>query len=160
MVRNDRTGEVVEFVVESDELLRMEVTWTKPGLRAARHAHPGMEERWEVLDGRAAFEVDGVTVEAGPGSWVVAPPGRPHVAWNPTDEPVRLVIEMRPARRWAAFVRRLFSGEDPVALLDEFPDEIVLAPRDGPSVRVEDLARSADTFEDVADPDVMDNAWD
>lgn len=130
MVENERTGEVVEFLVETPELLRMEVTWTKPGARALRHAHPGMEERWDVLEGRAAFEVDGVTVEAGAGSWVVAPPGRPHLAWNPTSEPVRLRIEMRPALRWADFVRRLFSGEDPVGLMREYDREIVLAPAD------------------------------
>lgn len=130
MVEHIRSGEVVEFLVETPELLRMDVTWTKPGVRAIRHAHPGMEERWEVVEGRAAFEVDGVTVEAGPGSWVIAPRGRPHLAWNPTDQPVRLRIEMRPALRWAEFVRRLFSGEDPVGLLDEYRDEIVLAPID------------------------------
>lgn len=129
-VVNERTGEVVEFVVESEELLRMEVTWSRPGVRAMRHAHPGMEERWEVLEGRAAIEVDGVLVEVGPGSWVVAPPGRPHLAWNPTDAPVRLRIEMRPALRWAEFVRRLFGGDDPAALLAEYRDEIVLAPLD------------------------------
>jgi mannose-6-phosphate isomerase-like protein (cupin superfamily) len=128
MVVNERTGEVVEFLVETDELLRMDVIWSRPGVRAVRHAHPGMEERWEVLEGRAAFEVDGVTVEAEPGSWVVAPPGRPHLAWNPTERPVRLRIEMRPALRWAEFVRQLFDGEDAVRLLDEFSDEIVLAP--------------------------------
>jgi quercetin dioxygenase-like cupin family protein len=129
VIENERTGERVEFLVESDDLLRMEVTWSKPGHRSIRHAHPGMEERWKVLEGRAAFEVDGVLVEAGRGSWVVAPAGRPHLAWNPTDEPVRLVIEMRPALRWAEFVRRYFSGEDDVVrLLEEFDHEIVLAP--------------------------------
>jgi mannose-6-phosphate isomerase-like protein (cupin superfamily) len=128
MVVNERTGEIVEFVVETDELLRMHVTWTRPGARALRHAHPNMEERWEVLEGRAAFEVDGVMVEAESGASVVAPPGRPHLAWNPTDEPVRLQIEMRPALRWAEFVRRLFAGDDPANLLDEFRNEIVLVP--------------------------------
>lgn len=81
------------------------------------------------VSGNTAFEVDGVTVEAEPGSSVVAPPGRPHLAWNPTNRPVRLRIEMRPALRWAEFVRRLFDGEDAVGLLDEFRDEIVLAPK-------------------------------
>ncbi len=129
MVENERSGEIVEFVSETDELLQMDVTWSRPGIRAVRHLHPRMEERWQILEGRAAFEVDGVTVEAGPGSWVVAPPGRPHLAWNPTDEPVRLRIEMRPALRWAEFVRRFFSGkEDPVRLLEEFSEEVVLAP--------------------------------
>lgn len=129
MVTNERTGETVEFVVETDDLLQMLVTWTRPGMRALRHAHPGMEERWEVLDGRAAFEIDGVTAELGPGSVIAAAPGRPHLAWNPTDGPVRLRIEMRPALRWAEFVRRFFAAaEDPLALLDEFAAEIVLAP--------------------------------
>ena len=128
MIENERTGERVEFVQETSELLCMNVTWTTAGARAVRHAHPGMEERWEILEGRAAFEVDRVTVEAGPGSWVVAPKGRPHLAWNPTEEPVRLRIEMRPALRWSAFVRRLFSGEDPAQLLEEYRQEIVLAP--------------------------------
>jgi len=122
---------MLEFIVERPDLLRMEVTWSKPGFRAVRHAHPGMEERWEVLAGRAAFEVDGVTVEAEPGSWVVAPPGRPHLAWNPTAQPVHIRIEMRPALRWAEFVRRLFAGEDPIALLEEYTEEIVLAPATG-----------------------------
>jgi mannose-6-phosphate isomerase-like protein (cupin superfamily) len=128
VIVNERTGEQVQIVLETPELLRMEVTWTKAGARAMRHAHPGMEERWEVLEGRGAFEVDGVSVECGPGSCVIAPKGRPHIAWNPTDEPVRLRIEMRPALRWAEFVRRLFGGDDPVQLLEEYADEIVLAP--------------------------------
>ena len=128
MIENERTGEQIEFLVETAELLAMRVTWTRPGHRALRHRHPNMEERWEVLEGRAAFEVDGVLVEAGPGSSVVAPPGRPHLAWNATEDPVVLRIEMRPALRWAEFVRRLFAGDDPGQLLTEFADEIVLAP--------------------------------
>jgi mannose-6-phosphate isomerase-like protein (cupin superfamily) len=128
VVVNERTGEQVEFVVETPELLQMDVTWTRPGHRAPRHVHPGMEERWTVVDGRAAFEIDGVIVDAREGTTVVAPAGRAHVAWNPTDGPVRLRIEMRPALRWAEFTRRFFAGDDPVALLEEFSDEVVLAP--------------------------------
>jgi mannose-6-phosphate isomerase-like protein (cupin superfamily) len=106
----------------------MENVWTRPGDRSARHAHPGMEERWEVLAGRAAFAIgDAEPVELGPGESIVAPPGVPHVAWNPTGGEVRLRIEMRPALRWRAFVERLFAGDDPVALLREFPDEIAPA---------------------------------
>jgi hypothetical protein len=82
-----------------------------------------------LFEGRAAFEIDGVLIEAGPGSGVVAPAGRPHLAWNPTDEPISLVIELRPALRWAEFVRRYFSCEDDmIRLLEEFDREIVLAP--------------------------------
>jgi quercetin dioxygenase-like cupin family protein len=131
VVENETTGERVDFVLESDDLLRMEVTWSKPGHRSVRHAHPAMEERWKVLEGRAAFEIDGVLAETGPGSLIIAPAGRPHLAWNPTDEPVRLLIEMRPALRWAEFVRRYFSGgDDVISLLEEFDREIVLVPID------------------------------
>ena len=128
MIENPRTGEQIEFVIETPELLCMDVTWTRPGARALRHAHPRIEEKWTVLEGRAAFEVDGVTVDAVAGSWVIAPPGRPHLAWNPTEGRVRLRIEMRPALRWAEFVRKLFAGDDPVELLTEYRQEIVLAP--------------------------------
>jgi mannose-6-phosphate isomerase-like protein (cupin superfamily) len=52
----------------------MMVTWTKPGHRALRRRHPAVEERWEILRGRAAFEIDGVLIAADPGSSVVAGP--------------------------------------------------------------------------------------
>ena len=100
MIENPRSGEQVEFIAESPDVLTMVTTWTRPGHRAAEHVHPRMEERFEVLDGRAAFRIDGVEIEASPGTVVVAPPGRRHLAWNPTDAPVRLRIEMRPALRW------------------------------------------------------------
>ena len=54
------------------------------------------------------------------------PPGRRHLAWNPTDDAVRLRIEMRPPLRWWEFTSRLFAGDDPVALLEKYADEVVL----------------------------------
>jgi len=128
VIENPRTGEQVERVAETPDVLTMTTTWTRPGHRAMEHLHPIMEERFEVLEGRAAFRIDGVEIEAAAGSVVVAPPGRRHVAWNPTDEPVRLRIEMRPALRWWTFTTRFFAGDDPIALLDEFRDEVVLPP--------------------------------
>lgn len=126
-VENPSTGERVTFVSETDEVLVMDVAWTRPGHRAVEHLHPGMEERFEVVAGRAAFRVDGsggTTVEGGPGTVVTVPPGTLHLAWNPTATEVRLRIEMRPALRWRAFTTRLFAGEDPLALLAEFGAEV------------------------------------
>lgn len=125
-IENPRTGERIRFVSETPDLLTMEATWPRPGHRAAEHVHPRMEERWEVVEGRAAFLIDGVPCEAGPGEAVVAPPGVRHLAWNPTDEPVRLRIEMRPSLRWSQFTTRLFAGDDPMALLAEYADEVRL----------------------------------
>jgi quercetin dioxygenase-like cupin family protein len=126
MIESAGTGEQVEFVSESPEVLVMLTTWTRPGHRAAEHLHPAMEERFEVLEGRAAFRIDGVDIEAAAGSVVVAPPGRRHLAWNPTDAPVRLRIEMRPALRWREFTIRFFRGDNPVELLAEYAHEVRL----------------------------------
>ena len=126
MIENPRTGEQVEFISETPELLVMDVTWTRSGRRALAHIHPGMEERWEVLEGRAQFTIDEVTRTAIAGEVVVAQPGTRHLAWNPTDAPVRLRIEMRPALRWREFTTRFFAGDDPIELLDEYAAEVCL----------------------------------
>src|SRR3954453_6682558 len=122
---NRHTGEEVTIVSETAELLAMDVVWPRPGHRAAAHIHPEMEERYEVLEGTAAFLIgDAPERTAGPGETAVVPPGTRHLAWNPTEDPVHLRIEMRPALRWAEFVERLFSGEEGAALLREYAREI------------------------------------
>ena len=129
MIENPRSGEQIEFLVQTPELLAMDVRWTRPGHRALEHIHPEMEERFEIREGRAAFRLEGdggPEWEAGPGEVVVVSPGTRHLAWNPTGAPVRLRIEMRPALRWAEFTERFFAGEDPAALLAEFSREVVL----------------------------------
>jgi quercetin dioxygenase-like cupin family protein len=126
------TGERITFLETAadtnGELLVMESVWPRPGHRTPEHVHPGMEERWTVVAGRAAFRIGGEEHELGRGETAVAPPGTPHLAWNPTDEEVRLRIEMRPSLRWEDFVVRLFAGESPAALLPEFRREIVAPP--------------------------------
>jgi quercetin dioxygenase-like cupin family protein len=128
VIENPRSGEQVVFVSETADVLTMITTWTRPGHRATEHIHPNMEERFEVLDGRAAFQIDGVEVEASAGSVIVVPSGRRHLAWNPTDSPVRLRVEMRPGLRWAEFTTRFFAGDDPIQLLSEYADEVQLPP--------------------------------
>jgi len=126
MIENPRTGEQIVFEIRKPELLVMRSTWTRAGRRAAAHVHPEIEERYEILEGRAAFRVAGIERIAGPGETVVVLPGTPHLAWNPTEVVVRLRITMRPALRWAAFVERLFDGDDAVVLIREFDREIRL----------------------------------
>jgi anti-sigma factor ChrR (cupin superfamily) len=130
-IENPATGERIEFLCERDDLLVMDVLWPRPGHRAPGHLHPGMEETWRVVAGTAAFSIGDRDVTAGPGDAVVAPPGVTHRAWNPTDEQVRLRIEMRPALRWREFTERLFAlpPDDPaavLALVREYPREIRL----------------------------------
>jgi mannose-6-phosphate isomerase-like protein (cupin superfamily) len=126
-VENPATGERIVFVRIEDEVVEMDARWTRSGRRTGPHLHPHAEERWEVIEGRAAFRIEGAEREAGPGDIVVAPAGVPHEAWNPGAGEARVRIELRPALRWAEFVERLFAGEPPAELLAEYRDEILLA---------------------------------
>src|SRR3954467_11077831 len=96
MIENPRTGERVEFLRDDGQVLEMELTWPRPGLRAAEHVHPEMEERYEVVAGRAAFRIGGVERGAGPGDGVIVPPGSAPLAGTPTDDEVRRRVEIRP----------------------------------------------------------------
>jgi quercetin dioxygenase-like cupin family protein len=130
-VVNDRTGERVTFVRTAadtgGELLELELVWPRPGQRAPAHVHPEMEERYEVLEGTAAFRIGDEERTAGPGDVVAVPPGTVHLAWNPTTDAVRLKVEFRPALRWEEFVVRLFAGEPVPQLLREYAREIAPA---------------------------------
>jgi quercetin dioxygenase-like cupin family protein len=128
-VVNRATGERVTFVKTAadtgGELLELELVWPRPGQRAPAHVHPEMEERYEVLEGTAAFRIGDGERTARAGDVVTVPPGTTHLAWNPTEDPVRLKVEFRPALRWEEFVVRLFAGNEPVAeLMREFRREI------------------------------------
>ncbi len=125
-VENPVTGEVVEFIDETPEILTMRVTWPRPGHRATEHVHPNMEETWRVLEGSASFAIDGVKIKAGAGAVVTAPPGRRHMAWNSGDGAAELIIEMRPGLRWAEFTSRFFAGDNPIELLQEYSSEVTL----------------------------------
>jgi quercetin dioxygenase-like cupin family protein len=128
-VVNPATGERVTFVKTAadtgGELLELELVWPRPGQRAPAHVHPEMEERYEVLEGAAAFRIGDEERTARAGDIVTVSPGTTHLAWNPTADPVRLKVEFRPALRWEEFVVRLFAGDEPVAeLMREFRREI------------------------------------
>jgi quercetin dioxygenase-like cupin family protein len=146
---NPLSGEWIVFRLTAEEtggeLLEMESRWTLPGRRAPAHVHPGMQERWQILAGTAGFRVGDVERTAAAGAAVIAPAGVAHVAWNAGEAPVRLLIQMRPALRWEAFVERLFvlardahaaglRAPDAASvgeLLLEFPHEIALEPAGG-----------------------------
>jgi len=144
-VFNETTGERVRFMLTADEtggeLLVMEDHWTRPGHVVPRHIHPGIEERWTVIQGTVAYTVGDAEIVVGPGDKVAAPAGTPHSSRDVGDSEVIVRIEMRPPLRWEEFVRQLFAlaGEsfdhDVAArslseLFGEFAPEIELAPDD------------------------------
>ena len=142
-VFNATTGERVRFMLTAEqtggEILVMEDHWTRPGHVVPRHIHPGMEERWTVIQGTVAYTIGDAEIIAHPGDKVSAPAGTPHWARDVGREEVVVRIEMRPPLRWEEFMRQLFalageSFDDDVAarsfqeLFTEFAPEIELAP--------------------------------
>ncbi len=142
-VENHATGERVRFVLTAGEtggeILVMEDHWTRPGHVVPRHVHPGMEERWTVIEGKVGYTIGDEETVAGPGDKVTAPAGVPHSARDLGAGEVVVRIEMRPPLRWEDFVRQLFAlaGEDLPddlaarsldELFSEFGPEIELSP--------------------------------
>jgi len=142
-IENPVTGEILCFTRTAaetgGELLVMENRWTRADHQVPPHVHPGIEERWRVLEGTVGYRIGAKELILGVDESVVAPPGTPHSSWNEGDDPVSLRIEMRPALRWEEFVRQLFAlaGEDfrdtaaersVTELLTEFAPEIALYP--------------------------------
>lgn len=107
--------------------LELDDVWVRADHATPDHAHPGMQERWEVRSGRVRFRVGDAEWTARPGQVVVAPPGVAHRAWNVGGEPVHLRIRMTPALRWEDAIPRLFSAHRPEelgAVLRDFPREL------------------------------------
>jgi quercetin dioxygenase-like cupin family protein len=145
-IENPVTGERIVFRITAEgsggDLLELDDFYMRPGHRAAPHVHPGMEERFEVIEGAVGFLIDGEERHAGPGEVVTVPPGTPHVAWNAGDAPAHVRLQFRPALRWEHFVERIFGlaaegrtddhGVPELELLGpllaEFADEIAPAP--------------------------------
>ncbi len=128
VIENAATGERITFSVSTPELLVMHAVWSRPGHRTVEHAHPAMEERFTTTTGIVALRIEDRELVLKEGESAVAPAGARHIAWNPTSESVEVCLEMRPARRWEQFTRRLFAGEDPRGLLPEYANEVVVQP--------------------------------
>src|SRR5687767_15303318 len=82
--RSDDDGEVLEVD-----------TWVEPGGGVTPHVHPGMDERFTVLSGRASFLSGREWSEASAGETVVVPAGARHAYRNDGDEVAHIVCEAR-----------------------------------------------------------------
>jgi mannose-6-phosphate isomerase-like protein (cupin superfamily) len=125
------TGERIVFrrtaADTGGQTLELDDHWARADHATADHAHPGMQERWEVVRGRVRFRIGDAEWTARAGQVVVAPAGVAHRAWNLGGDPVHLRIRMTPALRWEQVVERLFAPGGPGAaasLPREFPGEI------------------------------------
>ena len=61
------------------------------------HTHDGEDDSFYVLEGELTFTVDGDEIVAGPGTFVLVPPGVPHTFANRGDVVARFVNVHAPA---------------------------------------------------------------
>ena len=61
------------------------------------HRHGDEDDSFYILEGELTFGVDGEEVVAGPGTFVLVPPGVEHTFRNDGDAPVRMVNVHAPA---------------------------------------------------------------
>lgn len=72
-------------------------TLLPPGAGAPRHVHHDHEEAFYVLDGTVRLELDGATLDAGPGTLALAERGQVHGFTNVGDADARMLALYSPA---------------------------------------------------------------
>jgi mannose-6-phosphate isomerase-like protein (cupin superfamily) len=99
----------VEFLARSADTPRFNLAVIEIQARRGGppiHAHTDEDDSFYILEGELTFTVEGDEVVAGPGTFVLVPPGLQHTFANNTDEIVRMVNIHAPA----GFDLRLESG--------------------------------------------------
>ena len=90
----------VEFLARSDDTPRfnLAVVTVQPGSNGPPvHAHDGEDDAFYLLEGELTFHADGAEIVAGPGTFVLVPPGVRHSFSNRGAVPARFVNVHAPA---------------------------------------------------------------
>lgn len=110
MLSNPFTGQTIEFVSDTDDLLVIESSYRAGGAPAPPHLHPAQEERFTVLAGAVETVIDGEPRTLRKGDTLVIPAGTPHVFGGHASEPGTVRWEVRPALRTREFFERMFAA--------------------------------------------------
>ena len=83
--------------------------WVRPGGGVrTEHVHRHSEERFELLAGRMALEIDGHRSTLAAGDSATAPAGVPHRWWNDGDDELHFVVEVDPPLRFELVIETMF----------------------------------------------------
>jgi quercetin dioxygenase-like cupin family protein len=112
-IENPVTGERLVFTKASaetsGEYVQFECFVKPSGFVAAAHVHPYQQERFQVLEGKVMFRIDGQEITAEPGDTILVAAGRKHQFWNAGDDEVRFACEVRPALQFERLIETMFS---------------------------------------------------
>jgi quercetin dioxygenase-like cupin family protein len=113
VIENPVTGETMTFLRTATEtggeLLQIDMAVRPGGFVPGEHVHPHQEERFAISRGDMTVRIHGVERRYGPGETVTISAGAPHVWWNSGDNELRVVVEFRPAGRFAEFITTFFA---------------------------------------------------
>jgi mannose-6-phosphate isomerase-like protein (cupin superfamily) len=97
--RGHRVGNV-EFLARSADTPRFNLAIVTIAPRRGgppEHAHAAEDDSFYLLEGELTFTIDGEELVAGPGTFVLVPPGVPHTFANHGDAVVRMLNVHAPA---------------------------------------------------------------
>jgi mannose-6-phosphate isomerase-like protein (cupin superfamily) len=110
---NPVTGERATILLGTRETrgerLVVELELRGTGFGSPLHLHPSIHERWNVVSGRVGMIVKDAISIAEPGNVIEIAPGVPHRFWNAGICEARLTIDIRPAKRFEAFIRNMLG---------------------------------------------------
>src|SRR5918997_27571 len=89
----------VEFLARSVDTPRFTfgIIDIAPGRVLEAHRHEDEDDAFYILEGTMTFDLGDEQVRAGPGTFVLVPPGVEHGFHNETDAPVRMLNLHAPA---------------------------------------------------------------
>lgn len=91
------------------ELLRIDMRVRPGGFASGEHIHPHQEEQFAIERGEITLRLRGQEHRYRAGERVTIPPGTPHVWWNSGTDELHVLIEFRPAGRFAEFITTYFA---------------------------------------------------
>lgn len=110
---NPVTGERATILLGTRETrgerLVVELELRGTGFGSALHLHPSIHERWKVVSGRVGMTIKDSISMAEPGNVIEIAPGVPHRFWNAGICEAKLTIDIRPAKRFEAFIRNMIG---------------------------------------------------
>jgi len=117
-----KVGEVWENPVTAERAEILEAPWHNPEGRATaemtalvgarvvgEHQHPGIVERFTVLEGELTLKLDRVTSVLGEGEAATIEPGVWHDWWNAGGRDARVRVEVTPGERFVHMIETLFG---------------------------------------------------
>ncbi|MDX1414281.1 MAG: cupin domain-containing protein [Candidatus Promineifilaceae bacterium] len=113
LIENPMIGDRVLFRKTAQEtngeLLEM-VIYAQPAAAGPPvHIHPQSEETFTVLEGRLDAQVNGRTLQFGPGESFHVAPGVPHTWWNSSEGEARVLVTFSPASRMETFLETMYG---------------------------------------------------